>query len=431
MLVQSFTERLRPLVGNKSWDYMVLWKLSNDHRYIEWTDCCCAGSENIENGGEELIHFQCFSSSNTLHCRDVMFPHPRIKSCDLLDLLPSSIVLDSGVHAQTLLSNQASWLNYSDSSLSQETIVTRVLIPLSLGLLELFVTEQVFEDQAVIDFIRTQCNFFVEQQTMINDDKNGIYLEGRAYESSMFTPMIENTFQEAEATQNNMMSSSSGRRGAIEDQMNDDSFICENNRSDDSDPNDDEDDTKSRRRNGKGPQSKNLEAERRRRKKLNDRLYALRALVPNISKLDRASILGDAIEYVKELKKQSEDLKMELTEHPDNEDSTREMTRDDANISHPKHEHDNPNVQLMEPQVEVLQLNGNDFLVKVFCEHRNGGFVRLMEALNSLGLEVGNVNTTRHTCLVSSLFRVEQKNDGTRVEADDVKDLLLELTRNP
>jgi hypothetical protein len=34
-VVQNLMERLRPLVGVKSWDYCVLWKLSEDRRLMQ------------------------------------------------------------------------------------------------------------------------------------------------------------------------------------------------------------------------------------------------------------------------------------------------------------------------------------------------------------------------------------------------------------
>ncbi|KAL3738403.1 hypothetical protein ACJRO7_019869 [Eucalyptus globulus] len=46
------------------------------------------------------------------------------------------------------------------------------------------------------------------------------------------------------------------------------------------------------------------EVERQRREKMNQRFYALRSVVPNISGMDRASLLADAVDYVEELRSQ-------------------------------------------------------------------------------------------------------------------------------
>ncbi|KAK1321743.1 Transcription factor bHLH14 [Acorus calamus] len=51
-----------------------------------------------------------------------------------------------------------------------------------------------------------------------------------------------------------------------------------------------------------------LEAERQRRERLNKGFYKLRSVVPNVSRMDKASLLADAITYINQLKTEIEEL---------------------------------------------------------------------------------------------------------------------------
>lgn len=80
--------------------------------------------------------------------------------------------------------------------------------------------------------------------------------------------------------------------------------------------------------NGREQALNHVEAERQRREKLNQRFYALRAVVPNISKMDKASLLGDAISYITELQMKLKEME---AERENQSSSSRDTSATDAN----------------------------------------------------------------------------------------------------
>ncbi|XP_027362095.1 transcription factor bHLH93-like isoform X1 [Abrus precatorius] len=134
-----------------------------------------------------------------------------------------------------------------------------------------------------------------------------------------------------------------------------------------------------------GQPSKNLMAERRRRKRLNDRLSMLRSIVPKISKMDRTSILGDTIDYMKELLERIGKLQEEEMEEGTNQINLLGISKELK-----------PNEVMVRnsPKFDV-ERRDQDTRISICCATKPGLLLSTVNTLEALGLEI-------HQCVISS-----------------------------
>ncbi|CAA3033621.1 transcription factor bHLH93-like [Olea europaea subsp. europaea] len=129
-----------------------------------------------------------------------------------------------------------------------------------------------------------------------------------------------------------------------------------------------------------GLPSKNLMAERRRRKRLNDRLSMLRSIVPKISKMDRTSILGDTIDYMKELLYKINKLREEEIDKNINQMN---LT---GNLKEIKPNDDQ--VLVRNPSKFHVERKDQDTRIEICCTEKSGLLLSTLTTLEALGLDI-------------------------------------------
>jgi hypothetical protein len=250
--------------------------------------CCCSGCyidkniklENSEEGGTGRKKKASF-------CRDDHNKHRiRTLACEALSRFPLFMPLYPGIHGEVVMSKSPKWLVNSGSKM--EMFSTRVLVPVSDGLVELFAFDMRPFDESMVHLIMSRCTTFFEP---FPEQRLQFRIIPRAEESMSSgvnlsvegggSSSVSNPSSETQNLFGNYPNASCVEILREEQTpcliMNKEKDVVVQNAND----------SKANKKllPTENFKSKNLHSERKRRERINQAMYGLRAVVPKITKV--------------------------------------------------------------------------------------------------------------------------------------------------
>ncbi|KAJ8636635.1 hypothetical protein MRB53_010902 [Persea americana] len=207
-------------------------------------------------------------------------------------------------------------------------------------------------------------------------------------------------------------------------------------------------------------------AERRRREKLNERFIILRSLVPFVTKMDKASILGDTIEYVKQLRKKIQDLESQNRQFAIDQRSKGKQAHDSNNSKEQCIQQKSGLAKANVPQImsndrtqfpamekkkmRIIEATENaktraveaifsstvevsiiesDALLELKCPYRDGLLLEIMQVLCQLRLEITAVqsSSTDGVFVAELRAKVKDKINGKKASIAEVKKAIYQI----
>lgn len=163
-------------------------------------------------------------------------------------------------------------------------------------------------------------------------------------------------------------------------------------------------------------------AERKRRENLTRKFIALSAIVPGLKKMDKASVLGDAVKYMKQLQERVKSLEDQAARRAADTavvvKKTQILSAEDCNSSCDENfEVDHVGESL--PEIEV-RVSEKSVLVKIHSDNRRGLLVRALSEVEKLNLTVISTSVVPFAASSLDITVMAQMEEGFSTTVKDI-----------